>query len=107
MAFFTNTGSRLTISSAGVVNIANLGASLDVQTDGSSNLITVSDEREKNIYGPATYGLDAIMRLEPVLFNYKTDPVGSRHNIGFTAQNVPQARSSSCRGGASPRQQSP
>ncbi len=88
MDLATATVVAISISSGQVVQIPNLGASLDVQTDGSSNLITVSDERAKNIYGPARYGLPEIMKLEPVLFNYKTDPIGSRRNIGFTAQNV-------------------
>lgn len=84
----TSNSIRMTIEQSGVINIPNLGASLDVQTDGSSNLITVSDARAKHIHGPVPYGLAEVAQLRPVLFNYKTDPEGSRVNIGFTAQDV-------------------
>lgn len=76
------------VDGTGLVNVPGLGASLDVQTDGSSNLITVSDERRKRIHGPVEYGLEEVMQLHPVLFNYDTDPEESRSNIGFTAQDV-------------------
>jgi len=79
---------RLSIDESGVVNIVNLGASLDVQTDGNSNLVTVSDERQKNIYGPVKYGLKEVLGLNPILYNLKTDPEGSRVNIGFGARDV-------------------
>lgn len=73
---------------SGVVNISNLGASLDVQTDANSNLITTSDERQKKIYGPVKYGLREVLGLNPILYNLKTDPEGSRVNIGFGARDV-------------------
>ena len=70
------------------VQIVGLGVSADVQTDANSILITVSDARLKRIHGPANYGLDAVLGLEPVLFNYRTDPDDAQSNIGFVAQNV-------------------
>ena len=84
----TNTQDRLTISSTGVVTIPNIPPGSDVQTDGTSNLIGVSDERLKNIHGPVQYGLQEIQKLEPILFNYKNDPEDTPSNIGFSAQNV-------------------
>ena len=70
---------------------SQLGLSSDVQTDGSRNLITVSDIRLKNVHGAVTYGLNEILNIEPILFNYKSDPLGCPSNIGFSAQNVQAA----------------
>ena len=76
------------IGGSNKVSIPAMSASSDVQTDGSTFLITTSDERLKDIHGYVTYGLNEIMEIKPILFNFKTDPEGSESNIGFSAQNV-------------------
>ena len=73
---------------AGFVQIPTLTGSSDVQTDASSNLVSVSDERAKVIHGPVDYGLAEVMALRPIRFNYLQDPEAAPSNIGFSAQNV-------------------
>lgn len=79
---------RLTVNATGVVNISNLTASQDVQTDASKNLISVSDERLKNIFDPPAHGLKEILQIKPIRFRFKHDPEDSQVVIGFSAQNV-------------------
>ncbi|MBN2087306.1 tail fiber domain-containing protein, partial [Candidatus Peregrinibacteria bacterium] len=62
-----------------------------VQEDGdvyvSGTRVHTSDRRLKDNINDLTYGLDAILRLNPVSFNYKTrDP--SDVNFGLIAQDV-------------------
>jgi hypothetical protein len=85
--FSTASTDRLTISSTGVVNISNLSASSDVQTDGSKNLITSSDKRLKNDIGELTAGLDIISNLQPHYFSWKSDESNTQQ-LGFYAQDV-------------------
>jgi len=80
-------GARLTINSDGAINIPNLSASSDVQTDGSKNLITSSDKRLKNDIGELTAGLDIISNLEPRYFSWKNDESNTQQ-LGFYAQDV-------------------
>ena len=80
-------GERLAIDSSGVVNISNLSASSDVQTDGSKNLITSSDKRLKNDIGELTAGLDIISNLQPHYFSWKSDETNTQQ-LGFYAQDV-------------------
>lgn len=87
MEFRTAGTSRLKIDSSGVVNIPNLSASSDVQTDGSSNLITSSDKRLKNDLGELTAGLDIISNLQPHYFSWKNDETNTQQ-LGFYAQDV-------------------
>jgi hypothetical protein len=78
---------RLTIDSSGVINIPNLSASSDVQTDGSKNLITSSDKRLKNDIGELTAGLDIVSNLQPHYFSWKSDETNTQQ-LGFYAQDV-------------------
>ena len=78
---------RLTIQSDGAINIANLSASSDVQTDGSKNLITSSDKRLKNDIGELTAGLDIVANLQPHYFSWKSDETNTQQ-LGFYAQDV-------------------
>ena len=51
-----------------------------------------SDERLKNIKGPFTSGLKAVMQLQPIRFEYKPDNalgINSREEqVGFGAQSL-------------------
>jgi hypothetical protein len=91
VAFRTSDTERMRITSAGVVNISNLTASSDVQTDGSKNLVSVSDQRLKTddgvILGSA---LDIINQLTPRYFRYKSDEANgvTARQLGFYAQEV-------------------
>lgn len=91
LSFYTHSGSalaeRMKIDGDGVINIPNLSASSDVQTDGSSNLITSSDKRLKNDIGELTAGLDIINNLQPHYFSWKSDESNTQQ-LGFYAQDV-------------------
>ena len=86
---FHNGAARFSISSGGVINIPNLTASSDVQTDGSKNLISTSDERLKTARGVIENATDMLNQLKPRYFDWK-DPAA--HNgyrqLGFYAQEV-------------------
>ena len=59
---------------------------------GGGSWLVFSDERLKNIKGRFTPGLSAVMRLQPVLYRYKTDnKMGLKADgeyVGFSAQAV-------------------
>lgn len=77
--------------STGVVNIANLGTSSDVQTDASRNLITVSDERLKVATGELTDASSMLRLLKPRYFKWEWDVGTEREsiiNLGFFAQEL-------------------
>jgi len=78
---------RMRIDSSGV-QVAGLGVSSNVNTDGSGYFTTTSDETAKNIYGLVPYGLSEINGINPIMFNFKTDPDGCRPNMGFGARNI-------------------
>ena len=85
--FKVDGSTKMNIDSAGVLNIPNLSASSDVQTDGSKNLITSSDKRLKNDLGELTAGLDIINNLQPHYFSWKSDESNTQQ-LGFYAQDV-------------------
>jgi hypothetical protein len=87
LMFFNGAATTFKLTAAGVVNISNLSASSDVQTDGSKNLITSSDKRLKNDIGELTAGLDIISNLEPHYFSWKNDETNTQQ-LGFFAQDV-------------------
>lgn len=61
---------------SGNVNITGLTASQDVQTDGSKNLVSVSDMNWKNDLGVITGGIDIVKQLTPRYFDWKKDASG-------------------------------
>jgi hypothetical protein len=73
---------------------------------GGGSWATFSDERLKNIHGRYTRGLQAVMQLQPIRFEYKAENAlglrGSGEYIGFSAQAVagivPEAVSRSANG---------
>ena len=82
---------RLSISSAGVVNISQLTASSDVTTDGSKNLITASDSRLKTDDGVIADGALAIVnQLTARYYRWKTDEAAGvdARQLGFYSQEV-------------------
>ena len=97
----TDTGSeRMRITSAGRVGINTtapdqfLSVNGDASKGGGGSWQTFSDERLKKINGSFDTGLKAVMRLQPLRYEYKRDNamrlelVGER--IGFGAQAVQQ-----------------
>ncbi len=52
---------------------------------GTGNWMAVSDERKKHNITDLTYGLNEILKLKPVSFDYNRN---NEHTIGFLAQQV-------------------
>ena len=97
----TNTGTeRMRVTSIGRVGIGTtapdqlLSVNGDASKAGGGSWQTFSDERLKRIRGPFNTGLNALMRLQPLSYEYKANnamglpQVGER--IGFGAQAVQQ-----------------
>jgi hypothetical protein len=95
----TDTGTeRMRITSIGRVGIGTtapdqlLSVNGDASKSGGGSWQTFSDERLKRIRGPFTSGLNAVMQLQPLRYEYKPNnamglaSVGER--IGFGAQAV-------------------
>ena len=112
VAFFTaaNTNTavgteRMRITSAGRVGIGTtapdqtLSVNGDASKSGGGSWQTFSDERLKKINGSYNSGLNAVMRLQPLRYEYKPDnalgikPVGERIGVGAHAvqQVIPEA----------------
>ena len=69
-----------------VGSINQTGAlSCALSTDASGTIICTSDERSKNVLGNSTYGLNQIMNITPIKFNFKNEIYT---HVGFSAQNV-------------------
>ena len=69
-----------------VGSINQTGAlSCALSTDASGTIICTSDERSKNVLGNSTYGLNQIMNITPIKFNFKNEIYT---HVVFSAQNV-------------------
>jgi hypothetical protein len=91
---------RMRITSIGRVGIGTavpdqlLSVNGDASKAGGGNWQVFSDERLKNIKGPFTTGLNAVMQLQPIRYEYKPNNAlgitmkGER--VGFGAQSVQQ-----------------
>ena len=85
---------RMRITSGGNVGIGttNPGYALEVvgQVAASGPYVLTSDMRRKKDITPMAYGLDTVMKLRPVGFNWKDQSKEwqKAHQIGFIAQEV-------------------
>lgn len=97
----TDTGTeRMRITSAGRVGIGTptpdqlLSVNGDASKVGGGSWQSFSDRRLKNIKSPFNTGLSAVMKLQPVRFQYRSDnAVGitsDKEYVGFSAQSVQQ-----------------
>ena len=97
----TNTDSgtvRMTINSSGQVGIATTSPTQTLSVNGTAgkpgggSWDIFSDERLKNIKGRFTLGLKAVMQLQPLRYEYKSDnALGIKlpgEQIGFGAQQL-------------------
>jgi hypothetical protein len=85
---------------SGKVGIGTISPDRTLSVNGGASKVgggswdTFSDERLKHIKGPFTPGLSALMQLQPVRYEYKTDNAlglaSSGEHIGFSAQAVKQ-----------------
>lgn len=99
----TNNADRLKISSAGLVRLLAYGAGTLV-TDASGNVTASSDARMKTNVADWGRGLDAVLALHPVSFNWTeaSDLNTEQLNVGVIAQEVlgaiPEAVSADAQG---------
>lgn len=94
---------------SGAIHLGALTASQDVQTDGSSNLTTVSDMSWKNDLGLIGKAVPIVMQLRPRYWNWKRDMAESWTALeqadqprlaGFFAQEVHSVYPEGSPGGA-------
>lgn len=83
---------RLAIDSSGNIQFNAYGAGT-LQTDASGNITVSSDERLKENLETYTVGLDAVLALNPITYNWAstTDLDQEYVYAGFSAQNVQAA----------------
>lgn len=84
---------NLVVKSADIVQDSN--AFYDIGNSGqawddvyANQLVTSSDKNLKNNIQQLNYGLDEIMKLQPVSYKYKNDPKVEKTRMGLIAQNV-------------------
>ena len=109
----TNVGTeRIRITSAGRVGIGTsapdqlFSVNGDASKVGGGSWLTFSDERLKKINGSFDSGLKAVMRLQPLRYEYKPDnamgvaTVGERIGVGAQAlqQVIPEAVTTNAQG---------
>jgi len=97
VSFQTNSIERMQISPAGNVGIGTapdqkLTVNGDADKIGGGSWLSFSDERLKNIKGSFSSGLNAVMRLQPIRYQYKPDNAlglkSEGDHIGFGAQSL-------------------
>ncbi|HYR77302.1 MAG TPA: tail fiber domain-containing protein [Pyrinomonadaceae bacterium] len=99
MTFFTNgVTERMRITSTGSVGIGTptpdqlLSVNGDASKTGGNTWLSFSDERLKNIKGTFNSGLRAVMRLQPIRYEYKPDNAlglkSEGEHVGFSAQSL-------------------
>jgi hypothetical protein len=99
LSFFTNDSfARLTIDTTGRVGIGTttpdqlLSVNGNANKPGGGSWLNFSDERLKNLKGRFNGGLKAVMKLQPLRYEYKKyNAVGIKsegEHVGFSAQAV-------------------
>jgi len=84
-----NIGSTpLSILSSNSVVISNLGTGLVYSNGGALTSTNPSDNRLKDNIVSLNYGLNEILQLRPVSYNWKDDKINQGKQFGFIAQEV-------------------
>ena len=90
--FFTSGSERMRITSGGNVGIGTESPSYKLHVNGSVAGVgaynNLSDVNWKKNIQDITYGVDKILQLKPITFNWLNEDYGDRLNIGFIAQEV-------------------
>lgn len=77
-------------ASFGSVYVGSLGSGTVYSNGGTLTNTNPSDQRLKTNIAPITYGLNEILQLNPVTFNWKEDRTKQGKQYGFIAQQVQQ-----------------
>lgn len=86
--FITNDAERMRITAAGNVTISNLGTGTVYSNAGTLTNTNPSDERLKENITDLGYGLNEILQLRPVSYNWINDTANQGTQFGFIAQEV-------------------
>lgn len=76
------------ITSGGDVNLTTLGTGLVYSNGGTLQSTNPSDSRLKDDITDLQYGLNEILQLRPVSYNWKNDTINQGKQFGFIAQEV-------------------
>jgi hypothetical protein len=89
-SWYDNTANvtRMTLTSGGSVVVNNLGTGLVYSNAGALTSTNPSDERLKDDITDLQYGLNEILQLRPVSYNWKNDTINQGKQFGFIAQEV-------------------
>jgi hypothetical protein len=92
LVFYTALGNaateRMRITSGGTVVVASLGTGTVFSNGGILTNTNPSDERLKDDVADLQYGLNEILQLRPVSYNWKNDTINQGKQFGFIAQEV-------------------
>ena len=88
ITLLTNNNSRLQALSNGDIKIYNLGTGTVYSNSGILTNVNPSDKKLKKNIKSINIGLQEILQLNPISFNYKTDNKSDKSRYGFIAQEV-------------------
>jgi hypothetical protein len=88
LTFEVANSERMRITSSGSVVVSNLGTGLVYSNAGALTSTNPSDERLKDDITDLQYGLNEILQLRPVSYNWKNDTINQGKQFGFIAQEV-------------------
>jgi hypothetical protein len=88
LQFVTQDIERIGVETNGNVKINNLGTGLVYSNGGNLTSTNPSDERLKDDITDLQYGLNEILQLRPVSYNWKNDTINQGKQFGFIAQEV-------------------
>ncbi len=86
---FANAGGVImTLQAGGTINMLSLGTGIVYSNGGTLTSTNPSDSRLKEDIADLQYGLNEILQLRPVSYNWKNDNINQGKQFGFIAQEV-------------------
>jgi hypothetical protein len=84
----TGGGYSMRLATSGAATFLNLGTGLVYSNGGTLTSTNPSDFNLKENIAPINYGLNEILKLNPVTFDWKKDTINQGKQYGFIAQEV-------------------